>query len=575
MSGADFVAGEGDESDAGAEDVLFEDRMQGVEASESFPAGPEFDENAVSDWTGDSLEFDEPEVDSDAGVPDDGEVDVEAMHAAQASFRAELDSLLQSEDELELDSEGELEIVGSDAGEGEGEGEGEGGPETFVISDADSQLQAIEAAGLEAGEDGVLDEEEAPASEAAELEPVDYFGNVTGDGDEAEVVEAGWEPLSSAEPDGVSDHEDAAVEEAGQAAAGWREGGVGAGDHDIYADFDDEPEVVGTRSTKRRTLSMFGALAAALLVLSTAVLTVWRPQWLGLAPSVESVESVQVERPEVRVEVAEPPMPAADVPVTQPDQPRVVVGEPPVVEPEPLRVEKSPAVAVEPQPGKEAQPGENVEPQPDAVESKPGDPQWPVVEADPVAVESDEKEAELLRAGANLLVGAVEEMPQQEGVDGIQPGARAFAQLENGNYFIGSIKAVNASFVTLRLKQGEISLDRKSIARFAELGSADYDALQKMTSGFVRLTNNNRLVGGILQSIADDHVVLETRSNRVMLPKSAVEEIVPVNSEVGVRIGTTQEEDEWLRKLSDQQLRGAKSGAAEPKPTPTGSGRGR
>ena len=63
---------------------------------------------------------------------------------------------------------------------------------------------------------------------------------------------------------------------------------------------------------------------------------------------------------------------------------------------------------------------------------------------------------------------------------------------------------------------------RRLAARLTELGSSDYEQLQKAASGFVRLTNNNRLVGGILSHIADDHIVLEFRSNRVMLPRSAL-----------------------------------------------------
>ena len=87
------------------------------------------------------------------------------------------------------------------------------------------------------------------------------------------------------------------------------------------------------------------------------------------------------------------------------------------------------------------------------------------------------------------------------------------------------------------------------------LGSTDYDELQKATKGFVRLTNNNRLVGGILSRIADDHIVLEFRSNRVMLPKSAIGEIVQGKEEDGkIRLGTTTEEHSWVRSLAEREL---------------------
>lgn len=78
-----------------------------------------------------------------------------------------------------------------------------------------------------------------------------------------------------------------------------------------------------------------------------------------------------------------------------------------------------------------------------------------------------------------------------------------------------------------------MTLRNFEVARLTELGSSDYEQLQKAASGFVRLTNNNRLVGGILSRIADDHIVLEFRSNRVMLPRSAIGEVVQGESDAG------------------------------------------
>jgi hypothetical protein len=161
-----------------------------------------------------------------------------------------------------------------------------------------------------------------------------------------------------------------------------------------------------------------------------------------------------------------------------------------------------------------------------------------------------------------MLGGAeTDERAQPRAVEGMLPGTRAFAQLHNGNYFIGSIKDTEAGTVTLRLDKGEVTLEAAEIMRITPLGSADYEALQRATAGFVRLTNNNRLVGGILSQIADDHIVLEFRSNRVMLPKSVIDEVVQGDGEGGVRLGTTREEDDWIRQLSERQL-------GQPQPTP-------
>lgn len=182
--------------------------------------------------------------------------------------------------------------------------------------------------------------------------------------------------------------------------------------------------------------------------------------------------------------------------------------------------------------------------------------QWPVAQADPETAPTNNA-TELQRFGTGLMVGA--EVPNSgatvQAIEGVMPGSRAFAQLHNGNYFIGQVKHVATEAITLRVDTGEVTLATADIAQLTRLGSTDYDELQKATKGFVRLTNNNRLVGGILSKIADDHIVLEFRSNRVMLPKSAIGEIVQGKDEDGkIRLGTTSEEDSWVRSLAEREL---------------------
>lgn len=190
---------------------------------------------------------------------------------------------------------------------------------------------------------------------------------------------------------------------------------------------------------------------------------------------------------------------------------------------------------------------------------------WPVVRTNkeaPVVA----KAPELARFGDGLLVG---ELNQDGGrnkgmIDGVMPGSRAFAQLHNGNYFIGQVKQVADTTITLRVEAGEVTLATGDIAQLTRLGSSDYDELQKATKGFVRLTNNNRLVGGILSRIADDHVVLEFRSNRVMLPKSAIGEIVSGDrDESKVRLDTTTEEDSWIRQMVKREIGTGQGAEAE------------
>jgi hypothetical protein len=152
----------------------------------------------------------------------------------------------------------------------------------------------------------------------------------------------------------------------------------------------------------------------------------------------------------------------------------------------------------------------------------------------------------------------------RQAVEGVMPGLRAFALLRNGNFFVGRVKMVDAAALTLRTSEGEVSLQREELVRVVGLGTADYEALQRATEGFVRLTNSNKLIGGILSQVADDHVVMEWRSNRVILPRSVVGSVVQGQQPDDVQFKLSAEEDAWLRSLAEREL-GREREAALPK----------
>lgn len=234
------------------------------------------------------------------------------------------------------------------------------------------------------------------------------------------------------------------------------------------------------------------------------------------------------------------PTPTTPTPTPTPTNP--TVGEATPIASTPVAVTPTPVVAPEPA-------------APSVAAPKGGPDAWPVAKGDEPEAAGAAKPSRLVRVGDDLMVGDVSEGKRPAGiVDGVLPGSRAFAQLHNGNYFIGSIKCVGDQTITLRIGEGEVTLPTAEVARLTELGSTDYEALQKATAGSVRLTNNNRLVGGILSHVADDHIVLEFRSNRVMLPRSAVGEVVQGEGEAAVRLDVTREEDDWVKNLAERQL---------------------
>jgi hypothetical protein len=611
-----------------AEDVLFTDHTVGLSPSETFAKAPDFAEQAPSTWQGETLDLGADSastlgvpVDDDAGTPADRGEAAPAEAEAEDAFEAELESLLQAEDEFALDSEKELELI--DPAEPSVAGAAPAEPlaaDTFVLDDGEGLWQegtgepsSAAAAGDEAGELELLEPNEALRM----IEAIESGEPLESAVVDAAPTEPGWEPLPGAsmdelaevtEVDEVASAEDAAEPVDGAAAAqtelprpalvgGLQPAAEATELEELYAEAgagDAGPQLVGGSRQGRRGLRLVGSLAASLAVVAALAMVLLQPQWFGLRFDPEQVQSVQVQRPKVDVVVPTPPAPVVPAPVVPaPVVPTPVVPEPtaptpvagPAVSssnqgqgqvgtatgpaagtPPVAPVEATPEPVVPPV---QQDPTPTVVPVPVPVPSEV-EPAWPVAQGAPPRQDAGAPNPGLVRIGEDLLVGA-HEKGEVRVVDGMIPGSRAFAQLHNGNYFIGSVKHADKDRITLRVGTGEVTLAMASLAKLTALGSADYDELQKVTSGFVRLRNNNRLVGGILSGIADDHVVLEFRSNRVMLPKSAVGEVVEGEDDAAVRLGTTREEEDWVQKLAERQLgTGAPPVEAKPATPPAG-----
>lgn len=582
-------------------DLLFEDHTVGLRPTQNFEGRAAFAEAARSEWSGDGLDLDEvgvpPAEEAAEAVAAAESAASAAMAAAEETFSEELGSLL-GEEEFTLDAETDLEVVGAEpAADGIAEFE-QSGP--FVIDDSEGAWQqegvAQPAAASETGEVTQGDEPTVELDAMPSMAPVD-----------AEPIEPGWEPLPAANVDALAEVDD--LGRTDDDAAVPVGAAVGADDEEAARPFSGEllprsgaPVLIGARRASHRSVGAMLALAAGLLLCGGTAVLFLKPQWLGVDLAPERMQVVQIERPQVKVDVPTPRLPdgvLASAPTNPTTSPVAVVPTPPPADPlasaPPVSV-VPPPVAVSTEPVRSA-PGETTPVQPSQVPTAtaepvaivpqpapavpsptPADaappappvavvgptPSVPVAAAEPWPVASTVKPDvlpagptgnPLVRVSENLMVGERDGTKRTVGtVEGVLPGSRAFAQLRNGNYFIGSVKCTGVDSVTLRVDEGEVTLATAELARLTELGSTDYEELQKATSGFVRLTNKNRLVGGILSKIADDHVVLEFRSNRVMLPKSAIGEVVQGEGELGIRLDLTREEDEWLKQLAERQL---------------------
>ncbi|MBK8100176.1 MAG: hypothetical protein IPK26_23995 [Planctomycetes bacterium] len=250
------------------------------------------------------------------------------------------------------------------------------------------------------------------------------------------------------------------------------------------------------------------------------------------------------------------PQPGPTTPVPPPEPP-AGTGENPAVStgtgetslpPETTPVVSVPAPVTPPVPqqGEPAPPGDGPPSTPNVAVTSPVN--------GPESIPAPKREP-LLSAGPDLLIGepVAVEGPAAHAPPGVVPGGKAFAQLHNGNFFVGAIKAVGKDAITMRLDGGEVTLAMADVSRVAPLDSTEFQALQESTSGFLRLSNRNRLVGTILKDMADDHYVLQMKSNRLMVPKDQIES-VQGGATGGVTVGATKDDEAWLRELAARML---------------------
>ncbi len=478
----------------------------------------------------------------------------------------------------------------------------------------DDSLEAIPlrsaAAFADGSEHGEAGWEPLPATSMDELSEVDEVQRTDDDTDEEEEYDVSGYEEDEPELAGEEGFED---DESYDSVAGGQDLDDVDG-HDIYAEEGNDKRgvVLGGPGSGRSTASLLLSVAASLLVLFGATFIVLRPGLFGLSVEPERVAKIDIARPKVEVAIVEPAKvalpneinsepnlaktsnrttadpatatPVVESPETGQSEPSSTTGK---TRPETLtEVPGNPgatSVDVLATPAEEviASSGNDVTPvtttgsnTPNMVQAPKGvgsANNWPVPQATKNTVAITTQQG-LARFGEDLMVGGVTTgTADAKAMDGVMPGSRAFAQLHNGNYFIGRVKQVADEHITLRVETGEVTLATAHIAQLTRLGTTDYDELQKATKGFVRLTNNNRLVGGILSRIADDHIVLEFRSNRVMLPKSAIGEIVSGKDADGdVLLGTTSEEENWIHTLVEREL-GAGQGSRAKPAAPVGS----
>ena len=133
-----------------------------------------------------------------------------------------------------------------------------------------------------------------------------------------------------------------------------------------------------------------------------------------------------------------------------------------------------------------------------------------------------------------------------------------------------SSRSHTSSFVTLRVKTGEVTLQRESIESLTTLAASEaVRARRGSRPGSVRLRNRNRLRGQVVET-REDTVILQVDSNRVVVPIAEVQEVThgrarrPVQVSEAIRI----ESEPWFKRLVEEGM-GAGEAAAHQAPQAT------
>lgn len=513
-----------------AEDVLFE-----VAGSEPVVGdAPSFDENGRSKWEGRALTPDEMGV----ATP------------SQPGFMA-------GDDELAIDSEQELELIDgyatpdtvSKKADEVTHPDGEGSDE-IALDDQPVEM-AQQGDDLMEGEVYVLDEgESVEGAEGVVAESVDgeHEGEVVSE--EGDVVEEQFaqaeEPMEHPDLDNV---EAPSFEEEFATQSAHVEH-TEQGQEQMETESAEPIAVAVAPARTGRIFKLFTKVAVAAALVVGGGVVVLHPEWVGLTLEPELVERVQVARPNTTPRVPKPVAPVTDAQPAVPGVETAPVQPSNVEQPQPQQ-----AAQVEPQPV--------VTPVPVVPTPVPAQPQAEGNLADQLAANSTLPR--YLPAGESLWIG------QYDGGSrgtaewaSVAPGSKAFAQLENGNFFIGSVKAVAADALVLSVKQGEVMLPRAEIRKVTTLDSRDYADLQRATQGFLKLSNDNRLVGEILETVGDDHYVLQMHSDRIVIPRSEVQQVVQRGGNEGLRFGSLGDEEQWLRDVAGRQLETQRAGGKQP-----------
>ncbi|MCA8970150.1 MAG: hypothetical protein KDC95_10215 [Planctomycetes bacterium] len=135
---------------------------------------------------------------------------------------------------------------------------------------------------------------------------------------------------------------------------------------------------------------------------------------------------------------------------------------------------------------------------------------------------------------------------------GIMRGAQAFAQLQNGHFFVGRVQKVQEDELVMTWDQAEITFLPGDLQKLMPLASQEANILKGGPEGYVKLKNQNKIWGQILEDLPDV-VTIQKGEHRIVIPKVAVAQVTK-EKRAEIRLGKNDQdwsEDALPRVESD------------------------
>ncbi|MCB9917500.1 MAG: hypothetical protein H6832_03765 [Planctomycetes bacterium] len=123
---------------------------------------------------------------------------------------------------------------------------------------------------------------------------------------------------------------------------------------------------------------------------------------------------------------------------------------------------------------------------------------------------------------------------------GIMRGAQAFAQLQNGHFFVGRVQKVQEDELVMTWDQAEITFLPGDLQKLMPLASQEANILKGGPEGYVKLKNQNKIWGQILEDLPDV-VTIQKGEHRIVIPKVAVAQVTK-EKRAEIRLGKNDQD---------------------------------